>query len=75
MIPSMNCMEPRLAVRGDSISVAWHVVKGDRTTFYFDHSQDGGATWNTDQVIFDRKALSVQASLQPFRRRSPGGLV
>ena len=64
---SMSCMEPRLAVRGDSIYVAWHVVKGDRTTLYFDYSQDGGATWNEDQVIFDRKALSVQASVQPLR--------
>ena len=63
--PSMSCMEPRLAVRGDSIYVAWHVVKGDRTTLYFDQSQDGGATWNTDQVIFERPALSVQASLHP----------
>ena len=64
--PAMNCTEPWLAVQGDSIYVAWRVVKGDRTTLYFDHSQDGGATWNIDQVIFDRKALSVQASLQPF---------
>ena len=63
--PSMSCLEPRLAVRGDSIYVAWHVVKGDRTTLYFDQSQDGGATWNTDQVIFERPALSVQASLHP----------
>ena len=63
---SLNCMEPRLAVDGDSVYVAWHVVDGDRTTLYFDHSPDGGATWNQDQVIFDRKALSVRASLQPF---------
>ena len=63
---SMNCMEPRLAVDGDSVYVAWHVVDGDRTTLYFDHSPDGGATWNQDQVIFDRKALEVQASLEPF---------
>ncbi|MDE2925384.1 MAG: sialidase family protein [Acidobacteriota bacterium] len=63
---SMNCMEPRLAVHGDSVYVAWHVVDGDRTTLYFDQSPDGGATWNEDQVIFDRKALSVQASLQTF---------
>lgn len=68
---SMNCMEPRLAVNGDSVYVAWHVVDGDRTTLYFDHSPDGGATWNEDQVIFDRKALSVQASLQTF----DGGLL
>ena len=63
--PSMSCQGPRLAVREDSIYVAWHVVKGDRTTLYFDHSPDGGATWNQDQVIFDRKALSVRSSLQP----------
>ena len=69
--PSMGCLEPRLAVREDSVYVAWHVVKGDRTTLYFDHSQDGGANWNSDQVIFDRKARSVQASLQPFA----GGLL
>ena len=65
---SMNCMEPRLAVHGDTIHVIWHVVSGDRTTLYFDHSPDGGATWNDDQVIFERKALSVQASLQPLGR-------
>ena len=64
--PSMNCMEPRLAVHGDSVYVVWHVVDGDRTTLYFDHSPDGGGTWNQDRAIFDRKALSVQASLQPF---------
>ena len=69
--PALNCAEPRLAVQGDTIYVAWRVVKGDRTTLYFDHSQDGGATWNTDQVIFERKALSVQASLQPL----DGGLM
>ena len=69
--PSMGCLEPRLVVREDSVYVAWHVVKGDRTTLYFDHSQDGGANWNSDQVIFDRKARSVQASLQPFA----GGLL
>ena len=63
--PSMSCQGPRLAVREDSIYVAWHVVKGDRTTLYFDHSPDGGATWNEDQVIFDRKALSVRSSLHP----------
>ena len=63
---SMSCQEPRLAVRGNSVYVAWRVVKGDRTTLYFDHSDDGGATWNEDQVIFDRPALSVRASLQPF---------
>lgn len=63
---SMNCMELRLAVHGDSVYVAWQVVNGDRTALYFDHSPDGGATWNQDQVIFDRKALSVQASLQSF---------
>ena len=65
--PSLRCAEPRLAVQGDSIYVAWRVVNGDRTTLYFDFSPDGGATWNQDQVIFDRKALSVQASLQPLR--------
>ena len=65
--PSMSCMEPRLAVREDSIYVVWHAVKGDRTTLYFDHSQDGGASWSSDQVIFDRKALSVQADIQPLR--------
>ena len=64
--PSMSCLEPRLAVREDSIHVAWHVVKGDRTTLYFDYSPDSGATWNEDQVIFDRKALSVQSALQTF---------
>lgn len=64
--PSMNCMAPRLAMHGDTIYATWHVVHGDRTTLYFDHSPDGGATWNRDQVIFDRKALSVQVSLQPF---------
>ena len=63
--PAMDCADPRLAVHGDSIYVAWRVVKGDRTTLYFDRSQDGGATWNTDQVIFERPALSVQASLHP----------
>jgi hypothetical protein len=63
---SMNCMEPRLAVHGDTIHVTWHVVSGDRTTLYFDRSRDGGATWNDDQVIFERKARSVQASLQPL---------
>ena len=72
---SMNCMAPRLAVRGDSVYVAWHVVDGDRTTLYFDHSPDGGATWNQDQVIFDRKALSVQASLQPFDSKLLAGWV
>ena len=69
--PAMNCTEPRLTVQGDTIYVAWRVVKGDRTTLYFDHSLDGGATWNEDQVIFERQALSVQASLQPF----DGGLL
>ena len=60
-----------MAVRGDSIYVAWNVVKGDWTTLYFDHSKDGGATWNTDQVIFERMVLSVRSSLQPVG----GGLV
>ena len=64
--PALNCTEPRLAVQGDSVFVAWRVVKGDRTTLYFDHSQDGGAAWNIDQMIFERPALSVQASLQPL---------
>ena len=63
---SMSCIEPRMAVQGETIYVTWHVVKGDRTTLYVDRSQDGGANWNSDQVIFDRKALSVQASLQPI---------
>ena len=65
--PSLNCFEPRMAVQGNSLFVAWHVVKGDRTTLFFDHSPDGGATWNQDQVIFKRRALSVRASLQPLR--------
>ena len=65
--PSMSCMEPRLAVHGDTIYATWHVVSGDRTTLYFDHSQDGGASWNSDQLIFDRKAQSVQAAIQPLR--------
>ncbi len=69
--PAMSCLKPRLAIQGDSVYAAWHVVTGDRTTLYFDHSPDGGATWNEDQVIFDRKALSVQASLQTF----DGGLL
>ena len=60
---TMSCTEPRLAVQEDSIYVAWNGVKGDRTTLYFDHSQDGGATWNSDQVVFDRKALLVQELL------------
>ena len=68
-------MAPRMAVRGDSVYVAWHVVDGDRTTLYFDNSPDGGATWNQDQVIFDRKALSVQASLQPFDSQLLAGWV
>ena len=72
---SMNCMAPRVAVRGDSVYVTWHVVDGDRTTLYFDHSPDGGATWNQDQVIFDRKALSVRASLQPFDSKLLAGWV
>ncbi len=63
---STRCNAPRLEVRGDSIYVAWRVVKGDWSTLYFDHSQDGGATWNTDQVIFKRRTLSVRASLQPL---------
>ena len=65
--PAMSCAEPRITVQGNSAFVAWHVVKGDRTTLYFDHSPDGGATWNEDQVIFERQAISVQASLQPLR--------
>ena len=64
--PGLNCFEPAMAVQGNSVFVAWRVVRGDRTTLYFDHSSDGGATWNDDQVIFERKALSVQASLQPL---------
>ena len=64
--PAMNCTEPRLAVQGDSVYVVWSVVKGDRTTLYFDHSQDGGANWNSDQVVSERPALSVRASLQPL---------
>lgn len=72
---SLNCMEPRLAVDGDSVYVAWRVVDGDRTTLYFDHSPDGGATWNQDQVIFDRRALEVQASLQPLDNRLLAGWV
>ena len=65
--PALSCAEPRIAAQGNSVFVAWHVVKGDRTTLYFDHSPDGGATWNQDQVIFERQAISVQASLQPLR--------
>ena len=71
---STRCMAPGLAVRGDSIYVAWKVVKGDWTTLYFDHSQDGGATWNTDQVVFKRRALPVRASLHPVGRRTRGRL-
>ena len=66
---------PDWRVRGDSIYVAWRVVKGDWTTLYFDHSQDGGATWNTDQVIFKRRTLSVRASLQPIGRGLVAGWV
>ena len=69
--PAMNCTEPRLTVRGDSIFVAWRVVVGSQTRLHFDHSRDGGATWNSDRVIFDRPARSVQVSLQPLE----GGLV
>ena len=65
--PSLSCLAPRIAVQGNSVFVSWHVVKGDRTTLYFDHSPDGGATWNQDQVIFERQALSVQVSLQSLR--------
>ena len=72
---STRCIAPRLAVRGDSIYVAWKVVRGDWTTLYFDHSQDGGATWNTDQVIFKRRTLSVRASLQPIGRGLVAGWV
>ena len=64
--PALNCTEPRLAVQGDSIYAAWRSVVGSRTRLHFDQSPDGGATWNSDQVIFDRPARSVQASLQPF---------
>ena len=69
--PAMNCTEPRLSVQGDSIFVAWRVVVGSQTRLHFDHSRDGGASWNSDQVIFERPARSVQASLQPLE----GGLV
>ena len=69
--PAMNCTEPRLVMRGESIYVAWRVVVGSRTKLYFDHSRDRGASWNSDQVIFDRPARSVQASLQPV----DGGLL
>ena len=72
---SMSCIEPRMAVQGETIYVTWHVVKGDRTTLYVDRSQDGGANWNSDQVIFDRKALSVQASLQPIGGWAHGRMV
>ena len=64
--PAANCTEPRLAVQGDSVYVVWRVVKGDRTILYFDHSRDGGANWNSDQVIVERPALSVRTSLQPL---------
>jgi len=64
--PATSCTEPRLAVQGDSVYVVWRVVKGDRTTLYFDHSRDGGANWNSDQVVFERPALQVRTSLQPL---------
>ena len=66
--PAMNCTELRLAVQGDSIFVVWRVVAGSQARLYFDHSRDGGANWNSDQVIFDRRARTVQASLQPLER-------
>ena len=62
----MNCTEPRLALQGDSIYVVWRSVVGSQTKLYFDYSRDGGANWNSDQVIFDRPARSVQASLEPL---------
>ena len=66
--PAMNCTEPRLAIQGNSIYVAWRVVLGSQTKLHFDHSPDGGANWNSDQVIFDRPARSVLPSLQPLER-------
>ena len=69
--PDRSCTEPRLAVRGDSIYVAWRVVVGSRTRLYFDHSPDGGATWSADRMIFERPARSVEAALQPVA----GGLL
>ena len=68
---AMNCTEPRLALQGDSVYVAWRVVKGSRISLYFDHSPDGGAGWSSDQAIFDRPARLVRASLRPFA----GGLL
>lgn len=62
--PSMNSTEPRLAVHGDSVYVAWRVVVGSLTRLYFDYSPDGGANWSKDHLIFERPAQSVRASLQ-----------
>ena len=69
--PAMNCTGPRLVIDGDSIYVAWLSVMGSQTKLYFDHSADGGATWNSDQLIFDRAARSVRTALQPVA----GGLL
>ena len=71
--PGMNCTEPRLALQGDSIYVVWRSVVGSQTKLYFDYSRDGGANWNSDQVIFDRPARSVQASLEPLGDRLLAG--
>ncbi len=62
---AQNCTDPRLAVQGDSVYVAWRAGVGDRTSLYFDHSPDGGTTWNSDQLIFELPVRSVQSSLQP----------
>jgi hypothetical protein len=48
---AMNSIYPRIAIAGSSVYVVWHDYSSGNDEIYFRKSANGGATWQTAQML------------------------
>ena len=55
---------PQVAISGNNVVAVWRQISGINYSIYANHSTDGGATWNADQLIEDNAGIEGNATPQ-----------
>jgi hypothetical protein len=54
---------PQIVAQQDTLYVVWVENRGEESILYFDYSEDGGETWNLDQIVYQKLVRFITPKL------------